>query len=341
MLQSKLVASSWLKSFTHRTNALWRVSPPNHTSTAKACTECSRSETVSRHRVSPDPDKEDKLMALLLTFLKLLLVLFFLYKFIRSGRVVWAIGLLTVTTALLLDTFIGTLGGETTREQLGFFYEVLRGGLFAGAALWLFGLLRPQTFATTPAPQPVSATPFVPPSANEPAWNNTPADPENQPAVDRQMLYNQIRYRLSPDELLDTMFDIGINENDVLNPNQEMAQIIVHYMDVAEKQGKLGDLALAVERILTEFPAESLPRLEKLTVDSPPTVLRHFLVAHYTLEQLLQMAQQLGMQGDIQAYGGKRTLARQMLLYLYRRNRLLDLLDLMQEELAPEHQPTP
>lgn len=278
-------------------------------------------------------------MTLALTVLKLLIVLFFLYKFIRSGRVVWAIGLLTVTTALLLDTFIGTLGGDATRDQLGFFYEVLRGGVFAGAALWLFGLLRPQTFSSLPASS-TTPTPFAPPPASESAWTTSqPADPTHQTAVDRQMLYNQIRYRLSPDELLDTLFDIGINENDVLHPNQEMTQIIVHFMDAAEKQGKLGDLALAVERILTEFPSESLPRLEKLTVDSPPTVLRLFLIAHYTPEQLTHMAQQLGMQGDIQTYGGKRTLARQMLLYLYRRNRLPDLLELMQENKVSDPQP--
>ena len=278
-------------------------------------------------------------MTLVLTLLKLLMVLFFLYKFIRSGRAVWAIGLLTVTTALLLDTFIGTLGGDATRDQLGFFYEVFRGGVFAGAALWLFGLLRPQTFASLPT-SATAITPFTPPPASEPAWTATmPADATNQTAVDRQMLYNQIRYRLSPDELLDTMFDIGINENDVIHPQHEMAQIIVHYMDAAEKQGKLGDLALAVERVLTEFAPESLPRLEKLTVDSPPTVLRLFLIAHYTLEQLTGMAYELGMQGETQTYGGKRTLARQMLLYLYRRNRLPDLLALMQEN--PVSNPPP
>lgn len=269
-------------------------------------------------------------MALAFTILKLLIVLFFLYKFIRGGRAVWGIGLLTVTTALLLDTFIGTLGGTAMQERLGFFYEVLRGALFAGAALWLFGLLRPQTFAT-----PASYTTSFTPPPVEPAWSSEPVEGSSQTAVDRQMLYDQIRYRLSPEEVLDAMFDVAINENDVYNPTQDMSQIIVHLMDVAERQGKLGDLALAVERILTELSPESLPRLERLTPDSPPTVLRHFLLAHYTSEQLLEMAERFGIQGDVFTQGGKKTLVRQMLLHLYRRNRVADLLAFMQEDVEP------
>ncbi len=267
-------------------------------------------------------------MALAFTILKLLVVLFFLYKFIRGGRAVWGIGLLTVTTALLLDTFIGTLGGTAMQERLGFFYEVLRGALFAGAALWLFGLLRPQTFATS---SPTYNTPFTPPPV-EPAWSAAAAADGNPTAVDRQMLYEQIRYRLGPEEVLDAMFDVGINENDVYNPTQEMSQIIVQMMDVAERQGKLGDLALAVERILTELSPEDLPRLEKLLPDSPPTVLRHFLLAHYTSGQLLAMAEALGIQGEMFTHAGKKTFVRQMLLHLYRRNRVADLLAFMQEE---------
>ncbi len=275
-------------------------------------------------------------MALAITVLKLLIVLFFLYKFIRSGRAVWGIGLLTVTTALLLDTFITTLGGEATQTRLGFFYEVLRGGLFAGAALWLFGLLRPQ--AITPSAPSSSSSAFIPPPANQPAWATpTQVEPGNQTAVDRQMLYDQIRYRLSPEEVLDVMFDVGINENDVFNPTQDMTQIIVHLMDVADKQGKLGDLALAVERILTELPPDSLPRLEKLSPDSPPTVLRYFLAAHYRVEELETMADELGLTGDIFTQGSKKSFVRQMLLHLYRRNRISDLLILIQEPVVESH----
>lgn len=279
---------------------------------------------------NPNERLEETPMALAFTILKLLIVLFFLYKFIRGGRAVWGIGLLTVTTALLLDTFIGTLGGTAMQERLGFFYEVLRGALFAGAALWLFGLLRPQTFAT-----PASYTTSFTPPPVEPAWSSEPVEGSSQTAVDRQMLYDQIRYRLSPEEVLDAMFDVAINENDVYNPTQDMSQIIVHLMDVAERQGKLGDLALAVERILTELSPESLPRLERLTPDSPPTVLRHFLLAHYTSEHLLGMVERLGIQGDVFTQGGKKTLVRQMLLHLYRRNRVADLLAFMQEDVEP------
>ncbi|MBP7999153.1 MAG: hypothetical protein KA314_29695 [Chloroflexi bacterium] len=278
-------------------------------------------------------------MALVLTILKLLTVLFFLVKFIRGGRLVWGIGLLTVTTALLLDTFVGTLGGEAMRERMGFFYYVLSGALFAGAAAWLLGLLRPQL--VTPSSQPpTNPTSFLPQPSNEPVWSSAPGDSETQTAVDRQMLYDQIRHRLSPEEVLDAMFDVSINENDVFNPTQDMSQIIIHLMDVAERQNKLGDLALAVERILTELSPESLPRLEKLSVDSPPTVLRHFLLFHYPLEQLEKMVDELGLSGEVLVRAGKKNMVRQMLLHLYRRNRLEELLTVMQEPLTT-NQPSP
>ena len=45
---------------------------------------------------------------MILVILKLLVVLFFLIMFIRRPRVAWGIGLLTVTTAVLLDTLLGT-----------------------------------------------------------------------------------------------------------------------------------------------------------------------------------------------------------------------------------------
>ena len=47
-------------------------------------------------------------MQIAFTVLKLLIVLIFLVKFLRRPSVVWGIGLLTVTTAVLLDTLLGT-----------------------------------------------------------------------------------------------------------------------------------------------------------------------------------------------------------------------------------------
>lgn len=270
-------------------------------------------------------------MTMVFTVLKLLIVLFFLYKFIRGGRLVWGIGLMTVTTALLLDTITGMLGQEMITARLGLFYEVLRGCMLAGGALWLFGLLRPQTLSTTITPAGLkAAAPFTPPPPAPPAWSTTTNEAGSPMAIDRRMLYEQIRYRLSPEEVLDAMFDVGINENDVFNPTQDMSQIIVHLMDVAEAQGKSGDLALAVERILTDVAPESLPRREKLTPDSPPAILRYFLLLHYTQEELSALAEQLDIVSELFIQGGKKSFVRQMLLHLYRRNRVNDLLAVMQ-----------
>ncbi|NIT55546.1 MAG: hypothetical protein GWN00_04720, partial [Aliifodinibius sp.] len=63
-------------------------------------------------------------------------------------------------------------------------------------------------------------------------------------------------------------------------------------------------------------------RLEKLNPDSPQTVLRYYLIANYTLSELETMTTELGI--DWQMIGGdsKQTKVRNLLLYLYRRNRI-------------------
>lgn len=57
---------------------------------------------------------------MILVILKLLVVLFFLIMFIRRPSAVWGIGLLTVTTAALLDTLLGTFNREEMLAELGF-----------------------------------------------------------------------------------------------------------------------------------------------------------------------------------------------------------------------------
>ncbi len=80
---------------------------------------------------------------MIVLILKLLIVLVFLVMFLRRPSVTWGVGLLTVTTAVLLDTFLGTFDREEMLAQFGFFYYVIAGILFAGAAFWLWGVLRP------------------------------------------------------------------------------------------------------------------------------------------------------------------------------------------------------
>lgn len=275
-------------------------------------------------------------MTVLLLITKIVAVVFFLVMFLRGNKLFWGIGLLTVTSAVLLDTFLSTFNREQMLEELGFFYYVINGALFAGAAVWLWGLLRPHTAEHAPPPVNVrNVRPLQSLAANSepPVWSRPPAGDTANTAYDRQMLYDQIRYRFSPEDVLDLIFDLSINENDVIALNQETHETIIRVINLAEERGQTGPLALAVERILTPIPRDTLPRLEKLNPDSPQTVLRYYLIANYTLGELEAMATELGIDWQMIAGSSKQTKVRNLLLYLYRRNRIEELLDLMQRPL--------
>ena len=273
-------------------------------------------------------------MDTIILIVKIVAVAIFLVMFLRGNKLFWGIGLLTVTTAVLLDTFLGTFNREQMMEELGFFFYIINGGLFAGAAVWLWGLLRPATTESI-----VTATnirPLQPLTVEDdpPAWSQQPISETIDTVYDRQMLYEQIRYRFSPEDVLDLVFDLSMNENDVVAFNHEAHEVIIRIIDLAEERGQTGALALAVERILTPIPPETLPRLEKLSSDSPQTVIRYFLIANYTLNDLESMTTELGV--DWQMIGGnsKQTKVRNLLLYLYRRNRIEELIELLQRPLA-------
>ncbi len=255
---------------------------------------------------------------------KLLVVAFFLIMFLRKMNWAWGIGLVCVTTAVLLDTFLGVFNREQMLADLGFFFYVIAGTLFGGMAVWLWGLLHPMTTSKTQATMDVKATAVLPSPPTEPA----PVE-ANGTAYDRQMLYDEIRTRLGREDILDLIFDLGINESDVMTLDQDLQQLIVKTMDWAEQQGQTAALTLAVERILTPLPPENLPRLEKITSASPPTVLRQYLLAHYTLAQLQHMAERLGLDWEQLGNGSKKEKVRSLLLYLIRRNRLPELVTLM------------
>ncbi len=260
----------------------------------------------------------------ILLILKLIVVLIFLILFLRRPNLIWGIGLLTVTTAVLLDTFLGTFGRTQMQSELGFFYPVLSGILFGGAAVWLWGVLRPYVGGTPPTDTPAPPPPTAPTQLAA-SRSTTPAGT----AFDRQMLYEQIRERFGREDILDLMFDLSISENDVMSLNQDMNQLIINIMNLAEEREQTAALALAVERILTPTPAEYLPRLEKINVASPPTILRQFLLANYSLEELAGMAHQLDIDWEQVGAGSKKERVREFLLYLYRRNRLDELIDLL------------
>jgi hypothetical protein len=303
-------------------------------------------------------------MQIAFTVLKLLVVLFFLIKFLRRPSVVWGIGLLTVTTAVLLDTLLGTFDRDALLGELGFFFYVIAGALLAGSAAWFWGLVRPllpgsagelrsagaqgsgeagvtlvprQDPLPNPLPQGEGTSTPAPPLPRPPA----PPPPARPPGhedgyaaagYDRQMLYEEIRHRFSRDDLQDLMFDLDVNELDVVVPGQTNDELIVRIMDAADDNGQTGAVALAVERILTPPPPEYLPRPEKLSAESPRTVIRHYLLAHYSVEQLQALAADLGIDWEQLDAGTKKDKVRALLLYLYRRNRIADLLPAIQSQ---------
>lgn len=260
--------------------------------------------------------------------LKFVAIIFFLIMFLRRPSLVWGIGLLTVTTAVLLDTLMGTFDRQAFIAELGFFYFIIAGTLFAGAALWLWGLLLPYI-------RPATATSSVASIPEEivlqSAGSATDQRASNEISIDRQMLYEEIRQRFDREDVLDLMFDLEINESDVMPVDQDMNQLIINIMDCAERDGQSDQLALAVERILTPPPADHLPRLERINADSPPTILRQYLLVTYSLGDLQELAADLDIDWEQLDAGAKREKTRSLLQYVQRRNRLEDLVDLMHE----------
>ena len=207
------------------------------------------------------------------TVLKLLVVLFFLIKFLRRPTVVWGIGLLTVTTAVLLDTLLGTFDRDALLGELGFFFYVIAGALLAGSAAWFWGVVRPwlpggaaaahsavltpmtslraaDVHPVYPAPLPAAEMPTPSPRAAAVPVVPPPRPPGHEDGYaaagyDRQMLYEEIRHRFSHDDLQDLMFDLDVNELDVVVPGQTNDELIIRVMDAADDSGQTGAVALA------------------------------------------------------------------------------------------------
>jgi len=202
--------------------------------------------------------------------------------------------------------------------------------LMAGAAFWLWSILPSGWRAARVADE--SVTPVVTVQRFESVEPPQTKSAGVETAFDRRMLQRQMRERLSPDELLDVIFDLGWSENEVVYYAQDNYQLIERIIERAEKQGQIGDLTLAVERVLTPIPRETLPRLEKLSPASPPTIIRHYVLANYDLAGLQDLASKLGI--DWEALGGnnKNSKTRNLLLHLDRRSRLPEFIDLLKAE---------
>lgn len=263
---------------------------------------------------------------MLFLLFKLLVVIIFLIAFLRRPTLVWGIGLLSVTSAVLLDTILGTFGRDEMVARIGFFFYVFSGVIFGGTALWLWGLLRPHVdrSAGISAPNaPVSTAASM--AVMQPA-NSLPTT-KGDSGIDYGMLYREIKQRFSREDVLDLMFDLNMAESEVMPLIGEMSQLIINIIHLADERGQEKALALAVERILTPPPPDHLPRLEKIGADSPPTVLRQYLLAHYDLNQLQSAAFHLDVDWENLGGSSKQAKAREMLSYLQRRNRLDELVD--------------
>lgn len=263
----------------------------------------------------------------LFLFLKFLVVIIFLLMFLRRPSLTWGVGLLCVTTAVLLDALIGVFNTEEVLAEFGFFFYIVAGTLVGGMAVWAWGVLKPVRESAAVSARPtLPTTPVLMPRQTV---TETAAAPPPDAAYDRQMLYEDIQTRFGLEDIFDLMFDLSINENDVMPLNNDPNQLIHNIINLAEQNGQTGDLALAVERILTPVPAEALPRPEKINAASPPTILRHYLLAHYSAAELQTLAFNLTIDWDALGSGSKNEKTRNLLLYLYRRNRIDDLITLM------------
>lgn len=263
-------------------------------------------------------------------FIKLIIVVYFLVMFLRSSKLVWGVGLLSVTTAVLLDTFLGTFNRAEMLGELGFFFYVLAGGVFGGLAIWLWGVLQPYV-----QPPVTAVTPAAPQPSLRRETFQKPADGKTHTATDRKMLYEEIYKRFGQEDFLDLMFDLGISDLDLF-VGQSFTDSIPEILSLAEKRGQTTALALAVERILTPVPKENLPRLEKITADSPATVLRQYFLANYDSQQLQAMAAELGVDLEQISNGRKKSQVRDLLLYLMRRGRLEELMALLHRPVVSE-----
>ncbi len=275
----------------------------------------------------------------LIIIVKLLVVVALLVIFLRRPSLLAGIGLITVTTAVLLDTFLGTFNREQMLMELGFFFYIIAGALLGGTAVWVWGLLQPLI-----APQSIQASRILPSFSSVSQQNESgpitrsPSGRSNS-GFDRQMVFDEIRTRLSPEDVRDLIFDLNINENDVVSLHQDMNQLIINLMDHAETNGDAGALALAVERILTPPPSENLPRLEKIDSSSPPTILRHYLLAHYDFDTLARMATRLNIDWQQLNQTNKKSFVRELLIHLSQRNNLDRLVMLMHEDAAQKTPP--
>jgi uncharacterized membrane protein YeaQ/YmgE (transglycosylase-associated protein family) len=254
----------------------------------------------------------------------------FLFKFWRRPSLTWGVGLITVLSAVLLDTFMGSFNRDDLLAQFGFFYYIVVGLLGGGAAYWLFTILQSEQIIQQANGMIAADSP--PTSHSDSPVQFAPDSDKSGTAYDRQLIYEEIRDRLGREDVLDLLFDLNIQDNEVMTLQQGMDQLIINIMELTAQREQTGQLALAVERILTPPAPETLPRLEKISLNSPPTILRHYLLAFYDLEKLQKTAVALNIDWEQLNLHSKKSKVRDLLHTLYRRNRIDELIAIMQTQ---------
>jgi hypothetical protein len=259
---------------------------------------------------------------------KIVIVAFFLLMFLRSGKMIWGVGLLAVTSAILLDTFLGTFGREEMIEQLGFFFYVFAGALFAGAAIWLVGVIKPHLSSKQPEELSVDQPESTPARLESPTGPSEEIEASQTPH-DHQATSGDINDNFTADNVLDLAFDMSYN--DLLESSSELDKktLLRTVFARAEEEGHTDELELAVERIQNPLPPDHLPRIEKITSDSPPTVLRQYMVQNITGAELESLATDLEIEWPFNQDESTNAKVRFLLISVEKNQKTKDLIDLM------------
>jgi hypothetical protein len=233
-----------------------------------------------------------------------------------------------VTSAILLDAFLNTFGREEMIQQFGFFYYVLAGALFAGATLWLWGVLRTHTKPVTQEPESTGPTMALPTGVDpQPAEGSEDRSQEFVPYSD---LHVTIHDNFSEDDILDLEFDMGYAEysNPISSQNRE--ELTLSIIETAERDHQIEELRLAIERVQSPLAADHLPRIEKISADSPRTVLRQYMLAYCTMTDIDLIVGSLSIDSDSVPGETTKARVRNLLLFVESNDRVEELIELMQ-----------
>ena len=282
-------------------------------------------------------------MDLLFLILKIVVVAIFLVMFLRSNKAYWGIGLLTVTSAILLDTFLGTLGRAEMIEQLGFFFYVLAGALFAGAAIWLWGIMQTYIVRTLPDQEEdgdlsTAGEIHVPDESPAAHQISTESPPEESVIEEEDLFTEPASEETKPLESNSSVFDIedikdvafDMDYYGSLEPNQSIEQLTRMLADIAADDNRLEELQLAYDRLSTPLPPKHLPRVEKIQADSPRTIIRQYMIANCSMEQLETLAVALGIDWESIPGESARVKVRNLLLNVIEEDQMESLVNLLQ-----------